>query len=227
MTRTVWLIIMALALSLALVAIGAAAADKTVIINNYGATPFVYGGYSYLPLRSATDFLGAALLWDRLKNRALITYNGKELALTVGSPVAIYGGAPVYLPVAPVIVENQIYIPTTAVRQCFHAPVIWDDNDYRVRVKGPHGWGVFSVARRTPIHVIRYFRQSPPRWAGGPGRRSALPPGLAKKRGVVIINQGGEDRHSRGHEGRGQGRDRGEHERQGRGQGHGRGHEED
>jgi len=197
-----------------------AARDQTVIINNYGAVPFVYGGYSYIPLKSATDFLGAALLWDRVKNQALITYNGKDLALTIGSPVAYYGGAPVYLPAAPVMIDNRVFIPTMVVKEHFGVPVVWDARGYEVRIFGRHGWGTLVVARETPVHVVRIMRRvGPPPWAGGPGRRLAPPPGLAKKPGglppgqakkqkvVIIEERGGRGQgHGRGH-GRGAGQD--------------------
>ncbi|NIM05727.1 MAG: hypothetical protein GTO55_05785 [Armatimonadetes bacterium] len=186
---------------LALLAASPGVADKTVIINNYGATPFIYGGYSYIPLRSASDFLGAALLWDSIKKQAVITYDGKDLALNVGSPTAYYAGAPVYLPVAPVIIDGRAFIPTTAIRH-FGVPVEWHAKERKVRIRGREGWGAIVIPPHTPPHVLRIMKQQgTPPWAGGPGQRAAPPPGLATKagglppgqakKGVVVIQDKG------------------------------------
>jgi hypothetical protein len=201
---------------LGLLMTGPAAADKTVIINNYGMTPFIYGGCSYIPLRSATDFLGAALLWDSLKGRAVITYNGKEMGLTVGSPVAYYAGAPVNLPAPPVIIDGRVFIPTMVVRDHLGVVVEWDAKERKVRIYSGGAWGVMVVPKHTPPHILRIMRgYGPPPWAGGPGRRAAPPPGLsgkpggmppgqAKKAAAADDDKGGKDKgkgHQHGHQG--------------------------
>ena len=174
--RTLWAL-------LTVVLVGAAApatmADRDkgghghrgVVIRDYGVSPFLYGGYSYIPLKSATDFLGAALLWDSLHNRATVTYNGRKLGLVVGSTTAYYGGRAVALPVPPVMVREQLCVPAAAFDQYLGVPVEWDDADDRVLIQGPPGWGYYHVAPAPPVEVVRAIGGGPPPWAPAHGRR--------------------------------------------------------
>jgi hypothetical protein len=154
-----------------------------------GASPFVYGGYAYVPLKSVTDFLGAALLWDSLKGRAVITYGGKELGLVIGSPSAYYLGRPVELPAAPVIVGGRVLVPASALNTYLGVPIVWDRHDFKVKIKGRKGWGVFVVERRPSWHG------GPPPWAPAWGVRD-IPPGHAKKAGVVFEPGEGQQKRS-------------------------------
>jgi len=131
------------------------------VINTYGATPFVYGGYSYVPLKSAADFLGATLLWDRVQSRATFVYRNRELVLVVGSNTAYFGGRAVALPVPPVLVGQQVLAPVIILDRYFEVPVRWQPNDNRVLILGPPGWGYYEV--RT------YY--GPPPWAPAWGSR--------------------------------------------------------
>jgi hypothetical protein len=167
-----------LALSCAALACPVAAGE--ININVIGPSPFIYGGYAYVPLKSVTDFIGAALLWDSLKGRAVITYGGKELGLVIGSPTAYYLGRAVVLPAPPVIVGGRVLVPIVALRKHLGVPVIWAPEDCAVRIEGLRGWGVLVVERRPPWHG------SPPPWAPAWGVRG-VPPGHAKKGGVVVL----------------------------------------
>jgi len=148
-----------------------ATADKAVI-HTYGVTPFVYGGYSYVPLKTTADFLGAALLWDSLRNRATITYHGRELGLVVGSTTAYYGGRQVALPVPPIVVGEQMLVPATAFNSYLGVPVRWDDEDHEVQIQGPSGWGYYRVLPYPPPQALAIIqRHGPPPWAPAHGRR--------------------------------------------------------
>jgi hypothetical protein len=127
-----------------------AGADDVTMIDTSGTTPFVYEGRSYIPLTSAASFLGAQLQWDAAKNRAVVTYNGKELALTPGSPKALFAGQPVVLAAAPVVASGRTYIPASALKRFYDVPVEWDQARSQVRIKGPTGWGAVTVSRRPP-----------------------------------------------------------------------------
>jgi hypothetical protein len=177
--RVLWML---LALTLLGLAAAAAWADRdenkddlgsrVVVINNYGVSPFIYGGYSYIPLRSATDFLGAALLWDSLKNQATITYNGRTLGLVVGSPTVYYGGRAVAVPVAPIVVGGQVLVPVMVLDRYLGVPVRWHEKEHRVLIQGRPGWGYFQVLPRPPVEVIRVIEhRGPPPWAPAHGGR--------------------------------------------------------
>jgi hypothetical protein len=151
--RAVWLVLLGL-MALALSAPGAGA-DRVTVINTYGVTPLIQGGTSYVPLRSASDFLGAALLWDSLRNRATITYNGRELGLVVGSTTAYYGGQPVVLAQPPVMVNGKVLVPAAALGRYLEVPVRWDGDESRVLMLGPPGWGYYHVTRVARVHRDR------------------------------------------------------------------------
>jgi len=152
---------------------------QVTIINNYGVTPFVYSGYSYIPLKSAADFLGASLLWDSLHNRATLVYRGRELGLVVGSPSAYYMGRPVALPAPPIIVEGQMLVPVIVFDRYFDVPVRWEPDYNRVLILGPPGWGYYQVLPYAPPYVITLIQgYGPPPWAPAHGWRRQYGPAV-------------------------------------------------
>ena len=154
-----------------------ASADNDVTIDTSGATPFVHEGRSYIPLKGAASFLGASLLWDSAQNRAVMAYDGKELALTPGSRSALFEGRPVVLSAAPLVGGGRLFVPTDALRRTYGVPVEWDQARSRVRIKGPTGWGAVTVSRRPPGWV--HGRKT------GWGKHGDVtrPPGVSTKQG--------------------------------------------
>jgi hypothetical protein len=179
------------------------AADKITVINYYGAGPFVMGGYSYVPLRTVTDFIGAALLWDSLKGRATIVFGGKEVGLVIGSPYVIIGGAQAALPVAPVIFQGQIFVPSVVFIEHCRVPIFYEPRLRIIKIgHGPAAWGTLKVGR-VPSG-LRFLRGKPV-WA------------KRERHGRMVVGPG------KGHGpeyGKGQEKERGK----GRGEGHGKGH---
>jgi hypothetical protein len=160
-----------LAVLMACVVASGAAADK-VVIANHGVAPFVYGGYSYIPLKSTADFLGAALLWDSLHNRATVTYSGHQLGLVVGSTNAYYGGRTVVLPAAPVIVKGQLLVPAVAFSRYLGVPVRWHKDKHELELEGRPGWGYYPVLPSPPPYALAVIkRHGPPPWAPAHGYR--------------------------------------------------------
>ncbi|KPJ63618.1 hypothetical protein AMK68_03485 [candidate division KD3-62 bacterium DG_56] len=154
------LVATSLVTGLVLLPVGPATADKIVVVNNYyGDTPFIYGGYSYIPIRNVKEALGAALLWDSLKQRAVLTYNGHELGLVVGSPVVHLDGAPVSFPVAPVIVNNYVFVPVTTIRRCLNVPVEYDGKKREVKIRGPKHWSVFTVNPHPKSSIVAKLKR--------------------------------------------------------------------
>ena len=154
-TSALWLV---LAFALAGLAAPQAAADRTVAINTGGLTPFLYGGHSYVPLRSATDFLGAALLWDAVEDRAVVTYGANELGLVLGSTTAYHRGRPIALPAPPLLIDGHMFVPTMVFDRYLQAPVRWESADRRVLIHGPRGWGHYDVRPHPPSHVVPFLR---------------------------------------------------------------------
>jgi hypothetical protein len=164
------------ALLCALVAPYAGADEHVVVIESYGAPTFLYGGYSYVPLKSTADFVGAALLWDSLKDRGTLTYNGREVGLVIDSPDVRYGGRTVAMPVAPVVVDDRVFVPALVFDRYLGVPLRWDHPKHRLMMRGPHGWGYYQVAPAPPPPVIAVIeRHGPPPWAPAHGRRRHEP----------------------------------------------------
>ena len=159
-----------------------ASADNDVTIDTFGATPFVHEGRSYIPLKSAASFLGAPLLWHPTQNRAVMAYNGKELALTPGSRDALFEGRPVVLSAAPVLGGGRLFVPTDALRRTYGFPVEWDQTRSRVRIQGPTGWGAVAVSHRPP----GWFRGQKTGWVKHGD--ATTPPGLSKEQGRPSVS---------------------------------------
>jgi len=204
--RTIFVLALVVGVLLA-VAIMPAAADKVTAINYYGPAPFVAGGYTYVPLRTAADFIGAALLWDSLKNRATITFSGRGIGLAIGSPYVWVGGGPVAIPAAPIMVRGQVFVPSVVFGEYLRVPVIYDPGLRVIRIRrGPKAWGTLKVGRVPPGLRFAVGKHEKGKWRGhgkqwGPYRKAA-----------------GEEY------GKGHGKGRGEGRGKGHGQGHGKGH---
>jgi hypothetical protein len=133
--------------------------------------PFVYLGTTYVPLRSVTSLIGAALLWDSLDGRALITYNGREIGLLIGSPKMVYGGETLVLSAAPVIVRDVVYVPVDFCERYLAVPV--EHTRTVIKFKGPAGWREYRVVSRPPGRVRG--------WAGRPVRSAPSAERSAKR----------------------------------------------
>jgi hypothetical protein len=144
----------------------------------YVPAPFVYSGVTYIPLRDATSLIGAALLWDSLHGRAMVTYNGREIGLVVGSPSVVYGGETVVLGAAPVVVNNVVFVPAEFCDHYLKLPM--EHSRGIVRIRGRQGWREFKVASRPPGLVIA--RKGPER----PGQvRAIVRPRPAMQKGLT------------------------------------------
>ena len=177
-----------------------ARADSDISIDTYGGTPFLYMGHSYIPLRSASSFLGAPLRWEAAKNRSVMNYNGKELIVIPGSRNAWFDGRPVRLSAAPIVRHGRIYLPLDALKRTYNVPVEWDRVNSRVRIRGERGWGFVAIDRR------------PPGWAHGRKTGWAkhgnanTPPGLSKNnqqgppKVIVVEPKSHKDDKGKGHQ---------------------------
>ena len=130
-----------------------------------GATSFLSGGSSYLPLQKVASFLGADLSWDIVNRQAVMTYQGKNLALTPNSLQAVLDGKTVSLPSPPVVVSGRTYIPASALKNTYGIPIEWDQARRQIKIKGPNGWDTVNVKSRPPWHG------GPPPWAPAWGAR--------------------------------------------------------
>jgi hypothetical protein len=150
----------------------------------------------------------------------MITYNGREIGLVVGSPTVIYGGETVVLRAAPVVVNSVVYVPAEFCDRYLKVPL--EHSRGALRIKGHEGWHDFKVSSRPPGRVIARARVTPrgaareavrlrPAKEKGPKQggkvRSSVKPG--KERTYRAMGEGREKAKGGGHAGpkaRGEGR---------------------
>lgn len=188
MSRKTILISVALAAGIGLACIPAGAED--IVISTPGATPFLYAGTTYMPVKSVASFLGADLGWDPNKGQAVITYQGQQFSLTPGKTNAMFGGQPVVLTAPPVVINGRTYVSTEAFKKYYKVPMQWDPTTSQVRILGPDGWGTTTVKNRAPWHG------GPPPWAPAWGQRSKNVSGVGSVRNKP--GQGAAKRKSKG-----------------------------
>jgi hypothetical protein len=111
----------------------------------YRRGSFLHGGRVYVPLRDIGDLIGAALLWDQLKGCAVITYGGKDLALDIGSPVAVHAGRRVRIAASPMAVEGRTFVPAAVLRDQLGLPVERDGRHSKLKIKCREGWESLEV----------------------------------------------------------------------------------
>jgi len=177
------IVLMSVLLTMVVSLAGMSAGADDVIINTSGATPFLYEGRSYIPLKSTASFLGAQLRWDAEKGQAVITYNGEDLILTPNSLKGLLADKPVVLPSPSVVVGGVTYVPTGALRKFYNIPVEWDGTKSEVKIKGPSGWGTMKTSSRPAWHG------GPPPWSpawgwrghGAPGHPTNAKPNVNRK----------------------------------------------
>lgn len=151
--------------------IGLAGMSATAAIDLSGLASFLYEGNSYVPLKSTASFLGAPLQWDADTGRAVMTYNGQDLALTPNSRNAFYQGRPVTLASPSIVVDGVTYVPVNTFKRFYDVPVEWDRSKSQMKIKGPGGWKTINSSSRSSWHG------GPPSWAPAWGRRGNGAPG--------------------------------------------------
>jgi hypothetical protein len=108
----------------------------------------------------------------------MVTYNGREIGLVVGSPSVVYGGETVVLGAAPVVVNNVVFVPAEFCDHYLKLPM--EHSRGIVRIRGRQGWREFKVASRPPGLVIA--RKGPER----PGQvRAIVRPRPATQKGLT------------------------------------------
>lgn len=164
---------------LLVLAVGCGCADMLSITYTSGEEPFLYGGHTYIPLRTASDFIGAQITWDPSDGHIGLSYMQKALVLYPYNNRAYFAGEQVMLAVTPVVVGGRTFIPIGVFKQFYSVPMEWDSGLKQVKIKGPNGWGVMKVKSKPA------WKGGPPDWARANGYRymehHGTPPGHANK----------------------------------------------
>jgi N-acetylmuramoyl-L-alanine amidase len=99
------------------------------------ASPFIAQGRTYVPLRYLALALNVAekdILWDKNTRTVLLTKDGVELRLTVGSRTITVNGQAKDMDVAPVIRDGRSYLPARHVAEALGYRVEWNQQNRTV-----------------------------------------------------------------------------------------------
>ncbi len=102
------------------------------------ASPFIAQGRTYVPLRYLALALGVAekdIHWDKNTRTVLLTKDGVELRLTVGSRTITVNGQTKDIDVAPVIRDGRSYLPARHVAEALGYRVEWNQQNRTVLVQ--------------------------------------------------------------------------------------------
>ncbi|NHM26358.1 SH3 domain-containing protein [Desulfofundulus sp. TPOSR] len=106
--------------------------EKTLTMD---ASPFIAQGRTYVPLRYLALALNVAekdILWDKNTKTVLLTKDGVELRLTVGSRTITVNGQAKDMDVAPVIRDGLSYLPARHVAEALGYRVEWNQQNRTV-----------------------------------------------------------------------------------------------
>lgn len=121
-----------------------------IIINNAkiltAANAYLDGNTVYVPLRSATEALGADVMWDETARTATVTLGEQIAAFSESSETNESAEAIEYAealaenetdPSSAVIRNNLLYVPIRMLSEILGLSVLWDSNYYQVHISAP------------------------------------------------------------------------------------------
>lgn len=100
--------------------------------------PYIRDNRTFMPVRFASEALGANVEWDPVKRQVLISRGNTMIVLTIGSRIMKLNNTSVTLDVAPEIVDpGRTMMPIRAVAEGLGGAVTWNDNTRTVRILMP------------------------------------------------------------------------------------------
>ena len=94
---------------------------------NDNVVPFIKDERTLVPVRFISESLNAKVDWNDETETVTISYDDKEVELTIGSNVIIVNGNESYLDVPAQIIEERTFIPLRALVEALNKKVFWDD----------------------------------------------------------------------------------------------------
>ena len=155
---------------------------------------FVYGGRTFVPLRTVGESFGASVQYDSRTRGVSIALDYRKVNMTVDSPRAYVGDRVVVLDHPAVVAGGVCYVPARFVSDTFGFGINWVSTERQVIVIHP------KTKKRI---VLGVGRQVPP----GLAKKGGMPPGQAKK--LRSNHHDGYD--DSGHQDKGRGKGKGKH----------------
>lgn len=138
-------------------------------VTAHATEAFVYGGRTFVPLRTVGESFGASVQYDSRSKGVSISLDYRKVNMTVDSPRAHVGDRVVVLDSPAVVAGGVCYVPARFVSDTFGFGITWSSG--QIIVVHP------KTKKRVVLAVGRHV---PP----GLAKKGGTPPGLAKKGGT-------------------------------------------
>lgn len=92
---------------------------------NFDVDPLIINSRTMVPLRAIFEALGATVTWDGETATARATRNGKNVAVTIGSNIAVVDGEAVTIDQSASLINGRTLVPLRFVSEAFGADVQW------------------------------------------------------------------------------------------------------
>ncbi len=97
--------------------------------------PIIENGRTLIPIRAVSEILGADVDWDTGAQEALISLNGTEIVIPLGSHEAYIDGEAYALDVPAKLVNDRTLVPFRFVAEAFDTEVEWDGGTRTVLIE--------------------------------------------------------------------------------------------
>ena len=96
--------------------------------------PFLFDGFTFVPIRFVSEALGAEVNWNAEKKSAIIENSGTNIELTAGKKYAYVSGKKVPVGHSVKLVNDRTYVPVRFVSESLGCDVGWDSTSYTVEI---------------------------------------------------------------------------------------------
>lgn len=112
--------------------------EVKVVVNGveqqYEAAPIIQNGRVLVPLRGIFEDLGTLVEWEPTTKTINASKGQTKLIIKIGSSIASINGKPIYLDVAPVIIDGRTRVPLRFVSESLGAEVEWQSDVRTVNI---------------------------------------------------------------------------------------------
>lgn len=102
-------------------------AEKQIDEQNGAVTVFVENDRSYVPVRFISENYGGDVEWIQETQTVNITFKGRTISLTIGTPEITINGKVTKLDVAPIVRNDRTFLPLRACTEAIGKEVFYSD----------------------------------------------------------------------------------------------------
>jgi iron(III) transport system substrate-binding protein len=159
------LLVLGLFLGVAAVALAQEVANAKIALSDRGKTlnvsARVVGSQLMVPYPALVEGLGGKTKWDSSARKVTITKGDTVLELTAGSRNANLNGKPVGLAVAPVMHNNELFVPLRFVSESLDQLVHWNNATRTVTIKQKPAVAVKRPGGVVNVYTARHYGVEP------------------------------------------------------------------